>query len=60
MANITVSDCSIRVTALLEYFDLYYSIKEMLGGRKEGWGEGGGHVPPGSTLAVWHIKYSMF
>ena len=38
MATITVNDCSIRVTALLEYF-------EMLGRRK-----GGGTCPPGSAL----------
>ena len=34
MAYITASDCLIRVTALIEYFDLLYSISEMLGGRK--------------------------
>ena len=31
MAYITVSDCSIRVTALLKYFD-FYSISEILEG----------------------------
>ena len=41
MATITVSDCFIKVTALLKYFDVLYH-KGNFGWKKGG----GGNVPP--------------
>jgi len=44
------------MAALLEYFD-FYSISEMLGGKRKGGGGTCPCAPPGSTPVMLHVEY---